>query len=956
MDEIQETRRRIDEAKAALAEGEAFSRAMLDAQPSQLAFWDRDLRLRFANRAYCEWRALEREVVLGRPMAEVVGEAFIDANRALLDDVLAGGEHKWESELRGAQGRRGHFWVHVFPHRRAGAIDGLFVVISDVSETVEARRRVEAANDALTDAEAFTRMVADTLPGRVTYWDRALRCRFVNRLFCERLGKPPEEVLGRTMSEVYGADYARSLEPQVNDVLAGRAQTFEREGVDADGATRTRQIRYVPHGRDGRVEGFLVLATDVTELNAARREAERLNRALAQANVELEQRAAQAESATRAKSAFLANMSHEIRTPMNAIIGLTHLISRDTQDTVQGARLRKVDAAARHLLLVVNDILDLSKIESGKLTLEQTEFARDDLLKRALDMVSAAAAAKGLEIILDTGHLPERLHGDPQHLAQALINLLMNAVKFTERGWVRLRAGVQATDGERLQLRFEVQDTGIGIAAEQQAQLFVAFEQADGSITRRFGGTGLGLALTGHLARLMGGEVGVQSRLGEGSTFWFTAWVRHAGEAQAQPTRLAGLRALVVDDLQASREALSLQLQMLGLQVEVAAGGSEALRRAEAAAAGGRPYDVVLIDRSMPGLDGPQTLTELRRRLGRGRPASVLVAGNDAEVPDTEEGGADLDAILVQPITPSTLNDTLQRVLHRSATPELRAPPNGRDAAAELRRRADGRCVLLAEDNVVNQEVASDLLRSAGLVVDVAADGAEAVKMATPGAHHLVLMDMQMPVMDGLAATRAIRARLGPALPIIAMTANAFGEDRQACLDAGMNDHVSKPVDPDHLFATLLRWLPEPGAAAAAAPPASAEPPAPGPAAGTMPLEVALTAVDGLDLPVALRSVGGRVALLERILRKFVEHYGGNAGTLAELARDDQLPALRASCHALRGACATIGATRLAQALHDLEQAANAPLHDLAALEADAARIRTDLRHLLDNLAQALDR
>ena len=523
-------------------------------------------------------------------------------------------------------------------------------------------------------------------------------------------------------------------------------------------------------------------------------------------NGQLAEKVDQAEAASQAKSNFLANMSHEIRTPMNAIIGLTHILRRDKVTPAQGEKLARIAGAADHLLSVINDILDLSKIEAGKVALENENFSPEEMLQRICNIVVLRAQAKGIELVVDAGDLPPLLNGDVTRLVQALLNYLGNAVKFTENGSIVVRGKIVEETAKDVLVRFEVEDSGIGIAAEHLERLFAAFEQCDASTTRRFGGTGLGLAISRHIATLMGGEAGVSSTLGQGSTFWLTARLGKAHqEAIPLSTELAGRRALVADDLQITQMVHCHLLRQLGLSPEAVVSGPAAIAAIEKADAENDPFSILLLDLLMPGQGGMDTLAKIQKLPLKHPPICLLVtASGDTGIAISARAAGFAD-VLVKPINRSILEKALSP--HFALSLPQTGPENA-GAEQTLRREYAGAKILLVEDEPINQAIAREYLEEAGLKVGLANHGKEALELAEREAFDLILMDMQMPVMDGLQATRLIRSL--PAystVPIIAMTANAFAEDRAKCLLAGMSDFISKPVEPAIFFATLLKWL-----------------------------------------------------------------------------------------------------------------------------------------------------
>jgi PAS domain S-box-containing protein len=825
-------------------------------------------------------------------------------------------------------------------------------VVERTTELTDAKGRLQAVLDAATQVS----IIATDTEGLITVFnsgaERMLGYRTEEMVSRQTLAVLHLESEVRARGEELSARFERRIEDFEVFVEQVRQGTFEEREwtyVRKDGSRFTASLTVTALRAAGQLTGFLGVATDITERRQAQTELLRAKEA--------------AEAATRARSEFLANMSHEIRTPMNGVLGMTTLLLDSELSPDQRRQAEAISRSGEALLSIINDILDFSKIEAGKLAFETLDFDLHEAVEGCLELFAQRAQGKGLELAcLVESNVPARLRGDPGRLRQVLTNLVSNAIKFTERGEVVVKVSVADQTDTDARLRFEVKDTGIGIPAEVQARLFQAFSQADASTSRKYGGTGLGLAISRQLIEMMQGQFGIESAPGRGSTFWFTARLARQPEGvNPQPiTRgdLVHLRVLIVDDNETNREILQYQTRAWKMRSGTAANSAEALRELRKARTAGDPYQVVLLDLLMPGTNGLALARSIRSESGLADVRLVLLSSMGGRLAAEELKAAGIDDCLVKPVKQSLLFDCLATLMGGVAAEPVRQgrkvlPPAAPAAPAKQKAR-----ILLAEDNPVNQEVAQGLLRKLGYHADAVANGTEVLEALRQLPYDVILMDCQMPELDGYETTRRIRQfeqeRVAPfdwkaPRHIIAMTANAMEGDREKCLIAGMNDYVGKPVRLEELRAALARrgdraaGVPGGASTAPARPVEPAEPPA-------LSAETPLVDLD------RLRDVNDDDP--ERI-RQLVDMYlTQTVSLLADLQaaiQTNSADALAQAAHKLGGSSVSCGVQAFTGPLRELERLGQAnDLTGAAALFDQVRQTFPRVRLFLDQFLQDL--
>ena len=920
--QTQEQTEALKAQREQLQASEERTRLILDSSSEGIFGVDPEGRVSFVNPAACRMLGFDAKELIGQPSHDCFHHhrpdgseypkeecpmyaAYTKGQASRIDD-----EFLWPKDGAGLPVEYG-----ATPILKDGRILGAVISFTDITE----RKRNEQA---LAASERKTRRILETSIEGFWLIDNEARTLEVNDAMCQILGRAREEIVGRPIFDFTDEENARIFRENVSRRARGEAGAYDVSLSRPDGSLVPCRANAMPLLDEHGVKvGSFALFTDITD----------------QKRAEEELRAAmvRAEAATRAKSTFLATMSHEIRTPMNAIINMSGLVLETDLTPKQQQLVSVAHSSAKNLLGIINDILDFSKIEADKLELEEAPFSLRHELEQVTETFRTKVIEKHVELIVHVpAGVPDHLTGDALRFRQVVTNLIGNAFKFTHQGEVvvKVEAASASPAGEpspagRVDLVVSVRDTGIGMSAEQQGRLFEAFSQADTSTTRKYGGTGLGLAISRRLARMMGGDISVESREGAGSTFRFAlrAGFEETREAPARmaPPEIKEHPVLVVDDSETTRELLDTLLTGWSIPV-VAVGSAEeglALLDRHNGPSGRDPFGLVIMDWMLPGMDGLEASARIRAKAETKSLPIVVISAYAGKVEEARCAEIGVNVFLPKPITASSLFNSIVEAQGARVHAVRRA------LDVPLEKEFAGVRALLAEDNEANQMVALELLSRLGIELDIAANGREAVEMARrhAGRYAAILMDMQMPEMDGLEATRVLRADpVFRDLPIIAMTANAMRHDLDACTAAGMNDHITKPIDRKAMLATLRKWLPKgvPDAGPAAVPP----PPDAAPAADGPP------ALEGINVPETLKRLGLGFATLKKMLLRFADGQGKTLDDLRDSVKSGDAAAAARHAHAIAGAAGSLGADTLRAAAKALEHAGREGRKDLQAL------------------------
>ncbi|MBC3917677.1 response regulator [Undibacterium sp. CY18W] len=923
-----------------LSNSQAALQTVIDHMQAMIGYWDIDLKNRFANGAYKKWFGFDAHAMQGLHLRVVIGEEGFQQSWFHIQAALLGEAQLFERTIIDTEGEKKHALISYIPHALDGVVHGFYSFVTDITQLRQAQMQEILARAKLTSmfeaASEFAIIATDTV-GNIQIFSKG-----AERL----LGYKADEVINRQpvieihlREEVRQRAQALSVEMAYHvsgfEVFVAKARTGQSEVQQWTYVTK--QGQHIPvslvvsaiRNDKNEIEGFLGIATDISRQK--------------QLEASLIAAKEQAEMASRAKSEFLANMSHEIRTPMNAVLGMSYLLNKTELSTVQRNYLNMIRSSGQSLLSILNDILDISKIEAGRIELSPTRFFLKDVLSALANMMSVNVGEKNLELSLgiDAG-VPGEMIGDALRLQQILINIIGNAIKFTESGEVSLLVQKQeqpeTADSAALLIQFIVRDTGIGMSAEQISRLFTAFEQADASTSRRFGGTGLGLAISRRFVELMDGSIDVSSIEGQGTEFRVSipmlpvtsdkdtlAGTQLMSGAETDQGSLQHIRKiLVVDDNITSRTYIAKTIQAWGWQADVAASGAEAIQKVQALGNTDAAYNAILIDWHMPVQDGLETVQVLDELLAQARlpqiPLILMSSAYDRSALVLENTRRKPDAILLKPVTGSSLYDILQETsAHAHGAGRIRPMP-----VADQGSFAGAR-ILLVEDNKFNQIVATGILEQAGISIEIANNGSEAVELLKTSADRfdLVLMDVQMPIMDGWTATEVLRKEYALQLPILAMTAGVMQAERERCLGVGMNDLIFKPIDVEQMMAALARHLPRSAASVSSRP--------------VLPVQqIGAPADTGQDIfdPAKLLSLAkGNPAIIKTLVAA-IENMTSVAqvefGKADECWREGNAVQAGRILHTLRGSIGTLGANDFAQSALSLENAINSNQQDLA--------------------------